>query len=121
MSQHILDTCTVNESIPATYVAQYNGYSLFPQGIMELQSELMHPANQDLAMHIAAKHNDELPSLDELLAEILAYYNIPIDAVVPLPELAREVAILLFNARSRIQYVPSNMLKLYGSMIDKGE
>jgi len=115
----VLDACTINEAIPATYVAQHNGYSLFPQGIMELQAELMHPAHQDMALAISAKHNDELPPLDELLAEILAYHHIPIDAVVPLPELAREVAIFLFNTRSRIQYVPSNMLALYGSTVGK--
>jgi hypothetical protein len=86
---------------------------------MELQVELMHPAHQELALAIAAKHEDELPPLDELIAEILAHYNILIDAVVPLPDLAREVAIFLFNTRSRIKYVPSNMLKLYGSTIGK--
>ena len=114
-----LDACTVNEAIPATYAASYNGFSLFPQGIIELQAELMHPAHQELAMHIADKHNDEMPPLDELLAEILAYYHIPIDAVVPIPELAREVAIFLYNTRSRIKYVPSNMLALYGSTVGK--
>jgi hypothetical protein len=88
---------------------------------MELQAELMHPAHQELALHIAAVNDDQLPPLDELLGIILARYDIPIDAVVPLCELSREVAIFLFNTRSRIQVAPSNMLKLYGSTVNKGD